>query len=144
MDFTQKQISLRAKIAPNGVGHEELLGTRQMAGKYKEYKSLNFAQIASEVLEFWKKEKIFEKSVSNREGAPSFTFYEGPPSANGTPGIHHVMGRTVKDIFCRFKTLARLSGEKEGGLGYARVASRIAGRKTAGDHKRRYRQEDFH
>ena len=78
---------------------------QQMAGKYKEYKSLNFAQIATEILEFWKMEKIFEKSVSNREGSPSFTFYEGPPSANGTPGIHHVMGRTVKDIFCRFKTL---------------------------------------
>ena len=115
VDFTQKQISLRAKIAPNGVGHEELLGTRQMAGKYKEYKSLNFAQIATEVLEFWKKEKIFEKSVSNREGAPSFTFYEGPPSANGTPGIHHVMGRTVKDIFCRFKTLQGYQVKRKGG-----------------------------
>ena len=98
-----------------GSGDKELLGTRQMAGKYKEYKSLNFAQIASEVLEFWKKEKIFEKSVSNREGAPSFTFYEGPPSANGTPGIHHVMGRTVKDIFCRFKTLQGYQVKRKGG-----------------------------
>ena len=106
---------MRAKIVPNGVGHEELLGTRQMAGKYKEYKSLNFGQIATEVLEFWKKEKIFEKSVSNREGAPSFTFYEGPPSANGTPGIHHVMGRTVKDIFCRFKTLQGYQVKRKGG-----------------------------
>ena len=86
-----------------------------MAGKYKEYKSLNFAQIAAEVLEFWKNERVFERSVSNREGAPSFTFYEGPPSANGTPGIHHVMGRTVKDIFCRFKTLQGFQVKRKGG-----------------------------
>src|SRR5688572_25745768 len=86
-----------------------------MAGKYKEYKALNFAQIATEILDFWKKEKIFEKSVSNRDGAPSFTFYEGPPSANGTPGIHHVIGRTVKDIFCRFKTLQGYQVKRKGG-----------------------------
>lgn len=86
-----------------------------MAGNYKEYKALNFAQIATEILDFWKKEKIFEKSVSNREGAPSFTFYEGPPSANGTPGIHHVIGRTVKDIFCRFKTLQGYQVKRKGG-----------------------------
>lgn len=86
-----------------------------MAGKYKEYKSLNFAQIAAEILEFWGKEKIFEKSVTNRAGSPSFTFYEGPPSANGTPGIHHVMGRTVKDVFCRFKTLQGFQVKRKGG-----------------------------
>lgn len=86
-----------------------------MAGKYKEYKSLNFAQIANEVLEFWQRERIFEQSVTNREGAPSFTFYEGPPSANGTPGIHHVMGRTVKDVFCRFKTLQGFQVKRKGG-----------------------------
>jgi isoleucyl-tRNA synthetase len=86
-----------------------------MAGHYKEFKDLNFARIAEEVLEFWNKEKIFEKSVSNREGAPSFTFYEGPPSANGTPGIHHVMARTVKDIFCRYKTLQGFQVKRKGG-----------------------------
>lgn len=86
-----------------------------MAGPYQEYKALNFAQVAAEVLDFWKKEKIFEKSVSNREGSPSFTFYEGPPSANGTPGIHHVMGRTVKDIFCRYKTLQGFQVKRKGG-----------------------------
>ncbi len=86
-----------------------------MAGQYKEYKALNFAQIAGEILEFWKKEKVFEKSVSNREGAPAFTFYEGPPSANGTPGIHHVMGRTVKDVFCRYKTLQGFQVKRKGG-----------------------------
>jgi len=71
--------------------------------------------VASEILAFWKEEKIFEKSVSQREGSPSFTFYEGPPSANGTPGIHHVMGRTVKDIFCRFKTLDGFQVNRKGG-----------------------------
>ncbi len=67
------------------------------------------------MLEFWKEQQIFEKSVSNREGAPTFTFYEGPPSANGTPGIHHVMARTVKDIFCRFKTLQGYQVKRKGG-----------------------------
>ncbi len=86
-----------------------------MASNYKEYRDLNFAKIAEEMLEFWKKEQIFEKSVSNREGAESFTFYEGPPSANGTPGIHHVMARTVKDIFCRFKTLEGYQVKRKGG-----------------------------
>ncbi|MEO8473344.1 MAG: isoleucine--tRNA ligase [Chryseolinea sp.] len=86
-----------------------------MAEKYKEYKNINFAQIAADILEFWNKEKVFEKSVANREGSPNFTFYEGPPSANGAPGIHHVMGRTVKDIFCRFKTLQGYQVKRKGG-----------------------------
>src|SRR5690349_10471235 len=86
-----------------------------MAGKYSEYKELNFAKVAEEILDFWAKEKVFEKSVTNREKAPSFTFYEGPPSANGTPGIHHVMARTVKDIFCRYKTLQGFQVKRKGG-----------------------------
>lgn len=83
--------------------------------KYKEHKDANFAAIADEILKFWKDEKIFEKSVTNREGAETFTFYEGPPSANGTPGIHHVMARTVKDIFCRYKTLQGYQVKRKGG-----------------------------
>ncbi len=83
--------------------------------KYKEYKELDFAKIATDVLAFWKTEHIFEKSVSNRKNKPEFTFYEGPPSANGTPGIHHVMGRTVKDLFCRFKTLQGFQVKRKGG-----------------------------
>jgi isoleucyl-tRNA synthetase len=86
-----------------------------MAGKYKEFKDLNFARIGEEILDFWQIESVFEKSVTNREGAPSFTFFEGPPSANGTPGIHHVMGRTVKDIFCRYKTLKGFQVKRKGG-----------------------------
>lgn len=86
-----------------------------MSEKYKEHKELNYAKLADDVLEFWKNEKIFEQSVSLREGKPSFTFYEGPPSANGTPGIHHVMARTVKDIFCRYKTLQGFQVKRKGG-----------------------------
>jgi isoleucyl-tRNA synthetase len=86
-----------------------------MAGNYKEFKELNFARIAEEILDFWKREQVFQKSVTNREGSPSFTFYEGPPSANGTPGIHHVMARTVKDIFCRYKTLQGFQVKRKGG-----------------------------
>ena len=68
-------------------------------GKYREYKNINYADINNEILSYWKVKGIYEKSVTEREGAPTFTFYEGPPSANGTPGIHHVMSRAVKDIF---------------------------------------------
>ncbi|PLK42561.1 isoleucine--tRNA ligase [Emticicia sp. TH156] len=82
---------------------------------YKEYKSVNYAAIADEILEFWKKNKVFEQSVEVREGAPAFTFYEGPPSANGAPGIHHVMARTIKDIFCRYKTLKGFQVKRKGG-----------------------------
>ncbi len=83
--------------------------------KYKEYKSADYAQIARDVLAFWKQNHLFEQSVSSREGKPSFTFYEGPPSANGAPGIHHVMARTIKDIFCRYKTLKGFQVKRKGG-----------------------------
>lgn len=83
--------------------------------KYKEYKGINYAEMATEVLNTWKEKNIFEKSVESREGHPIFTFYEGPPSANGTPGIHHVMARAVKDIFCRYKTLKGFQVKRKGG-----------------------------
>ncbi len=73
--------------------------------KYPEYKQLDLSAINKEVLAKWRSNSIFEKSLSSREAGKSYTFYEGPPSANGMPGIHHVMGRAIKDIFCRFKTL---------------------------------------
>ena len=72
--------------------------------KFKEYKNLDLKAVADEVLAEWDSKDTFRKSVETREGAPSFIFYEGPPSANGMPGIHHVMARTIKDIFCRYKT----------------------------------------
>ncbi|MEO8886230.1 MAG: isoleucine--tRNA ligase [Mucilaginibacter sp.] len=82
---------------------------------YKEYKQLNLSQTGKDVLEFWKKEKIFEKSISSRPADNPYTFYEGPPSANGMPGIHHVMARAIKDIFCRYKTLKGYRVERKGG-----------------------------
>ncbi|MVO09717.1 isoleucine--tRNA ligase [Flavobacterium sp. TP390] len=75
-----------------------------MSTKFTEYKGLDLPTVASEVLDFWKKENIFDKSVSTREGNTPYVFFEGPPSANGLPGIHHVMARAIKDIFCRYKT----------------------------------------
>ena len=72
--------------------------------RFKEYKQLDLPNIAKEILKQWKDEDTFSKTLNNRKGSPSFIFYEGPPSANGTPGIHHVMARAIKDIFCRYKT----------------------------------------
>lgn len=72
--------------------------------KFKEYKGLDLPGLAADVLKEWDAQDTFHKSISTREGHPTFVFYEGPPSANGTPGIHHVMARTIKDIFCRYKT----------------------------------------
>lgn len=83
--------------------------------KYKEYKKPEFAKVGEDILQFWKDNQIFEKSVSEKEGSPTFTFFEGPPSANGAPGIHHVMARTVKDIFCRYKTQKGFQVKRKGG-----------------------------
>jgi isoleucyl-tRNA synthetase len=83
--------------------------------KYKEYKQLNLSDTGKEVLEFWKKHNIFEKSISSRPANNPYTFYEGPPSANGMPGIHHVMARAIKDIFCRYKTLKGYQVKRKGG-----------------------------
>ncbi|GAB2797113.1 isoleucine--tRNA ligase [Hymenobacter latericoloratus] len=83
---------------------------------YPEYKQpLNYGQVGTDILAWWKQNGIFEKSVSTREGQPTFVFYEGPPSANGAPGIHHVMARTVKDIFCRYQTLLGKQVSRKGG-----------------------------
>ena len=71
---------------------------------FKEHKQLKLSAISQEILSYWEEESIFEKSITSREGQPPFVFFEGPPSANGMPGIHHVMARAIKDIFCRFKT----------------------------------------
>jgi isoleucyl-tRNA synthetase len=83
--------------------------------KYKEYKKLDFPAFEEEVLTFWRNEQIFKKSISNRKGAKNFVFYEGPPSANGMPGIHHVMSRTIKDTFCRYYTLKGFKVERKAG-----------------------------
>ena len=83
--------------------------------KFNEYKGFNLSQINKEVLERWNRDNLFVKSMQVREGAPSFVFYEGPPSANGMPGIHHVMARTIKDIFCRYKTMKGFHVKRKAG-----------------------------
>ena len=82
---------------------------------FNEYKRLDLAALSREVLEQWEKEGLFEKSVTTREGHPQFLFFEGPPSANGKPGIHHVMARTIKDTFCRFKTMQGFQVRRKAG-----------------------------
>ena len=73
--------------------------------KFNEYNGFNLSDINKEVLQQWDKEDVFGRSITEREGAPAYVFFEGPPSANGMPGIHHVMARSIKDIFCRYKTM---------------------------------------
>lgn len=82
---------------------------------YKEYKQLDLSKTGKEILDYWKKNQVFEKSISNRPASKPYIFYEGPPSANGMPGIHHVMARSIKDIFCRYKTLKGYRVERKGG-----------------------------
>lgn len=86
-----------------------------MCGKYKEYQELNLPAISEEILTKWKKEKTFDKSVLLRQENPCFVFYEGPPSANGMPGIHHVISRTLKDLICRYKTMQGFQVKRKGG-----------------------------
>lgn len=83
--------------------------------KFNEYNGFNLSAINHEVLAKWNAENLFEKSMSEREGCPSFVFFEGPPSANGMPGIHHVMARTIKDIFCRYKTMKGFQVKRKAG-----------------------------
>ena len=83
--------------------------------KYKEYQQLNLPGIGQEILERWEKDHAFEKSVDLREGSTPFVFYEGPPSANGLPGIHHVISRTLKDLVCRYKTMQGFQVRRKGG-----------------------------
>lgn len=83
--------------------------------KFAEYKGLDLPKVAEQILGYWKQNGIFEKSVSIREGQPSYVFYEGPPSANGMPGIHHVMARTIKDIFPRYKTMKGFQVKRKAG-----------------------------
>jgi len=86
-----------------------------MASQYQEYNQLNLPQIGKDVLQQWEAQQAFEKSVDIREGATPFVFYEGPPSANGLPGIHHVISRTLKDLVCRYKTMRGFQVKRKGG-----------------------------
>ncbi|MCM1111325.1 MAG: isoleucine--tRNA ligase [Clostridium sp.] len=86
-----------------------------MSKKFNEHKKFDLSEINKEVLSDWNENNLFETSVSEREGAPSFVFFEGPPSANGMPGIHHVMARTIKDVFCRYKTMQGFQVRRKAG-----------------------------
>ena len=86
-----------------------------MNKKFPEYKGLNLSQVNKDILKIWEENNTFEMSLKTREGHPSFVFYEGPPSANGMPGIHHVMARTLKDVICRYKTLQGFYVERKAG-----------------------------
>ncbi len=105
------------------------------ATKYKEFKGLNLPQIAEESLAYWSDNNIFEKSVEMRDPKNAFVFYEGPPSANGMPGIHHVMARTIKDIFCRFQTLKGKRVERKAGWDTHGLPIELAVEKTLGIRK---------
>lgn len=86
-----------------------------MSAKYQEYQQLNLPAIGNELLNYWEKNNVFENSVTLREGKIPFVFYEGPPSANGMPGIHHVISRTLKDLVCRYKTMQGFQVKRKGG-----------------------------
>ncbi len=100
--------------------------------KYPEYKKLDLPEINREVLDFWNREDVFAKSISSRAGSAPFTFYEGPPSANGLPGIHHVMSRAIKDIFCRYKTLKGFQVKRKGGWDTHGLPIELSVEKTLG------------
>ena len=82
---------------------------------FPEYKKLDLSKICDNIASFWKEDRVFEKSITSRKEMDRFVFYEGPPSANGLPGIHHVMARVIKDIFCRYKTLSGHRVERRAG-----------------------------
>ena len=86
-----------------------------MSVKFPEYKGLNLPNVASEILSYWKENDIFEKSVSGRENGKPYVFFEGPPSANGLPGVHHVLARAIKDIFPRYKTMKGYQVKRKAG-----------------------------
>lgn len=100
--------------------------------QYPEYKQLDLPAIAAEVRSFWESGQVFERTLSEREGRPAFVFYEGPPSANGLPGIHHVMGRTIKDIFCRYQTLRGKRVNRKAGWDTHGLPIELAVEKTLG------------
>ncbi|MBT6836481.1 MAG: class I tRNA ligase family protein, partial [Bacteroidetes bacterium] len=83
--------------------------------KFNEYKNYNHSEIEETVKKFWSDHNTFEESINTREGKTPFIFYEGPPSANGMPGIHHMLSRTLKDIFCRYKTLQGFQVKRKAG-----------------------------
>ncbi len=103
-----------------------------MKRRYKEYKQLNLTNIGKDILKYWEEHKIFDKSLEIREGHAPYVFYEGPPSANGIPGIHHVMARAIKDIFCRYKTMKGFLVARKAGWDTHGLPIEMAVEKTLG------------
>ncbi|MCF6341710.1 MAG: isoleucine--tRNA ligase [Bacteroidales bacterium] len=103
-----------------------------MGAKYKEYKQLDLPKIAEEIGVFWEEQQVFKQSLESRKGNEPFVFYEGPPSANGVPGIHHVMARTIKDLFCRYQTLKGKYVERKAGWDTHGLPVEISVEKTLG------------
>ena len=104
--------------------------------KYKEIKNLTQVQIEQEIAQFWKSEQVFENCITTREGKTPYVFYEGPPSANGKPGIHHVLSRSIKDVFCRFKTLQGYQVKRKGGWDTHGLPIELSVEKTLGITKK--------
>ena len=111
--------------------------------KFKVYENFNLSAINRDMLEQWENENLFEQSMKVREGCPSFVFYEGPPSANGMPGIHHVMARSIKDIFCRYKTMKGFQVKRKAGWDTHGLPVELGVEKNLGIKKRRYRKENI-
>ena len=112
MLYSHFQTSLLPKIPVNSRAN---IKDYKMSAKFTEYKGLNLPNIASEVLAYWKENDIFKKSVTSRENATPYVFFEGPPSANGLPGVHHVLARAIKDIFPRYKTMKGFQVKRKAG-----------------------------
>jgi isoleucyl-tRNA synthetase len=107
-----------------------------MSSKYQEYNQLNLPQIEKDILQHWEQHQTFEKSVEVRDGATPFVFYEGPPSANGLPGIHHVISRTLKDLVCRYKTMRGFQVKRKGGWDTHGLPVELGVEKTLGITKK--------
>lgn len=106
-----------------------------MASSYPEYKVLDLPAIDRQILQFWEEEQIFEQSIVTRKGKPPYIFYDGPPSANGRPGIHHVISRTIKDLFCRYKTLKGFEVKRKAGWDTHGLPVELAVEKVLGIRK---------
>jgi isoleucyl-tRNA synthetase len=102
-------------LLPKKIRKNNFISHLMMSSKYREYQQLHLPAISKEILEKWETENAFENSIHLREGQPAFVFFEGPPSANGMPGIHHVISRTLKDMVCRYKTMKGFQVKRKGG-----------------------------
>ena len=114
-----------------------------MSKKFAEYSQFDLSKVNKDVLKKWDENQVFAKSMTEREGCPSFVFFEGPPSANGMPGIHHVMARSIKDIFCRYKTMKGYQVKRKAGWDTHGLPVELGVEKVFGNHKRGYWKNNF-